>query len=1054
MLDEGHAELAARGAEAVVAGAVPGEWTRFGDALAGWFSRFSTSGKSDVLLQLAVTVTELSVAREQEATRAHAREVWTDRLGRVLEALPAHKRAMAALALRNLLEFMPVPASSAVAVAVGADVAVTAPGERAVTAAAHGDVRTAAPAPQPVRPAEPLAAQHAGRDIHVQSSGSGMAVGHAQTVHFYQAAAPSTPVRLPYRIGRVPDPAPYFIERELLKLLAPLKPDNPRVVLAGTAGTGKTQEAVRIAEQAWDSGDVRLLLWVDASSRASILAAYARAAQDLYGRGYADPAEGATDFLNWLRPAGGKHLHPWLIVLDGVTDPAHLDGLWPPANPVGRVVATSRRRDFTGPGRPVVLPMVGFATGDIQGYLERALEHRTLGPPEEDLLAERIAEFDSVSSFAWSAARDILRLGLPFDTYLDRIAAGVLPEDETRSPLHQSIDAVQAMAPVGLSLPVLQLLALVEALPEHSLWAPSTLALLTRLRSDHLGTRAAEVTPHDVRAVLRLLHGMSMLDEAREGAYRAIWIEQRTRSAVRSLLDPDRERLLVHGVADALVAVWPDAEPDWEAAELLLDAVEGLLDETVVDALLDGGVHPVSLRAGHCLGAWGHPGVAEDLLESVRPHAYEKLGSEHPDSLKLRALQARYRGARGDDFGAVAELTEVLAAQRATLAADHPDVLTTRHDLAWCRLSATSWDAEEPRAELAAVYRDRARVLGPDHADTLRTLTALVGSMVSSDDSRIGGDIVSIVFEGLFGQEPDTEERVFDAVKFTEALLAQHERILGPSHPRTFSVRGTLGWAQFSSGSHTIGRFVLRGAVAAAEHSLAPEHGVALGLRFLDALTEHEVRRTPQAVEALAAVYAETENRLGKEHPDALEMRGHLLERRGVTHPQPEPDVILAEGVALLADAERVFTAAHLRTREALARIAHAQTAVGEKIAAIATLADLATRCTRALGPDHSETLRARHDLAVLRGQTGDVIGAVAELASVLSDRNRVLGPTHTATLAARRDLAWFRGEAGDVKGAIAELKRLAKDRARAAEDGGAESDLDSASLRHWEERA
>ena len=102
-------------------------------------------------------------------------------------------------------------------------------------------------------------------------------------------------------------------------------------------GTGKTQLAVGFAHQMWSTRAVDLLVWVAAGNRTAIVAGYARAAADLNlaesggagaraGAGAGEIADvGAQRFLDWLRRTQRR----WAVVLDGVTSPADLDGLWP-----------------------------------------------------------------------------------------------------------------------------------------------------------------------------------------------------------------------------------------------------------------------------------------------------------------------------------------------------------------------------------------------------------------------------------------------------------------------------------------------------------------------------------------------------------------------------------------------------------------------------------------------------------------------------------------------------------------------------------------------------
>ena len=66
--------------------------------------------------------------------------------------------------------------------------------------------------------------------------------------------------------------------------------------------TGKTQLAAYYAESVWHARAVDLLVWVDASARASILAAYVEAAAAITESRPTGTAQAiATSFLSWLR---------------------------------------------------------------------------------------------------------------------------------------------------------------------------------------------------------------------------------------------------------------------------------------------------------------------------------------------------------------------------------------------------------------------------------------------------------------------------------------------------------------------------------------------------------------------------------------------------------------------------------------------------------------------------------------------------------------------------------------------------------------------------------
>jgi len=83
-----------------------------------------------------------------------------------------------------------------------------------------------------------------------------------------------------------------------------------------------------------------------------------------------------------------------------------------------------------------------------------------------------------------------------------------------------------------------------------------------------------------------------------------------------------------------------------------------------------------------------------------------------------------------------------------------------------------------------------------------------------------------------------------------------------------------------------------------------------------------------------------------------------------------------------------------------------------------------AYRDSDAHGPEHPDTLGARHELAAWTGVAGDAAGARDRLAALLPIVERVLGPEHLGTLA-DHELARWTGEAGDAAGARDQLAAL-----------------------------
>src|ERR1700744_4660951 len=147
----------------------------------------------------------------------------------------------------------------------------------------------------------------------------------------------------PVLTGSVPPLAPFYhVRQETGFGLADGLRSGETILLVpallGTGGTGKTQIAVGFAHAMWSARAVDLLVWVPAGNRSAIIAGYARAAADLELLGGEEKSDATADgaarlFLAWLR----RTERSWAVVLDGVSSPVDVDGLWP-QGPAGQVI--------------------------------------------------------------------------------------------------------------------------------------------------------------------------------------------------------------------------------------------------------------------------------------------------------------------------------------------------------------------------------------------------------------------------------------------------------------------------------------------------------------------------------------------------------------------------------------------------------------------------------------------------------------------------------------------------------------------------------------------
>jgi tetratricopeptide (TPR) repeat protein len=111
---------------------------------------------------------------------------------------------------------------------------------------------------------------------------------------------------------------------------------------------------------------------------------------------------------------------------------------------------------------------------------------------------------------------------------------------------------------------------------------------------------------------------------------------------------------------------------------------------------------------------------------------------------------------------------------------------------------------------------------------------------------------------------------------------------------------------------------------------------------------------------------------------------------------------------------QRVLGPEHPDTLAARHDLAHWTGLAGDPVAARDLLAMLLRALERVLGPEHPNTLTVKGNLASWTGQAGDLAAARNLVADLVPALERVLGPEHLNTLAARHELARWTGLAGD----------------------------------------
>jgi hypothetical protein len=386
-------------------------------------------------------------------------------------------------------------------------------------------------------------------------------------------------------------------------------------------GTGKTQLAVGFARSVGRERAVDLIVWVPAGSRTSIVASYAQAGADLDIIAPGESAESrAQRFLGWLRGTERR----WAVVLDDVTAPGDLDGLWP-RGPGGQVVVTTRlRAEALGGHGPShrVLGVSGFSRREALGYLNSRLTDF----PDQRIQALDLAEDIGGLPIALAqAAAVITTTGSTCRhfraEYRERLraTAGTLVDGCPQSLLATwslAVERAHEQSPTGMAWAALVFASALDSddLPAEVLTSPAACDYITGRAdgagcsngaggSDGAGGSAGADVRNLVLDAYAHLERFGLLSVDRTSAEVTVWLHSAVRAAVRAYLAPGSVEQAARAAATALAEAWPT---DGAAARVGDEAFGA--DEVLRRALDDcshylGADHPMTDVVGDNLRA-------------------------------------------------------------------------------------------------------------------------------------------------------------------------------------------------------------------------------------------------------------------------------------------------------------------------------------------------------------------------------------------------------------------------------------------------------------------
>ena len=849
----------------------------------------------------------------------------------------------------------------------------------------------------------------------------------------------ASPTRI--RFGSRPMVAAGFVKREGQDELfdAVLTRAEPRTVLTGMRGSGKTQLAAAVATRCEDEG-WPLVAWINAASRKDLVAdlyefalrAGINAPQDV------PPKTIIRRFLDQLRSADAADR---LFVFDNVENLDDLKSFTPEGSGVRVIITTTRHLDWDSLGWLPTTVDVFDREQSITLLCERTGDNHS---DAADQIAEALGDLPVAVAQAAATAK---WGGYALSEYLERLSNHPLESSISRLEGDDYPDAV------GVALFMAYEQALEQLRDTHPQQERIAILLL-----DALSLLAASGVPthwllefHDdstpVRDTLSSLKSASILQESIDGnktiihrlqgqVYRETYLSNQekldeARAHATSLLNEinvdrlenfEQQRQETRNLVEQIGAATSQdhsrplfSDPDFIAllATTLHNATSlGMpqLALTLTDSVTQVGFtlgpdHPGTLASHSNLAyAYQDAGRLDDAIALYEQNLEDRtriLGPHHPHTLTSRnnLAGAYWHAGRLDE--AIPLLEQTLKDFENLLGPNHPDTLTTQANLASAYQAAGRLD--EAIALFEQNLEDRTRVLGPDHPSTLASRNNLAGAYWHAG-------------------------RLDEAIPLLEQTLKDRTHILGPDHPNTLTTRNNLAGAYQDAGRLDKAIPLYKRSFEDCTRVLGPDHPNTLASRNNLAYTYHAAGRLDEAIALYEQTLKDRTHILGPDHPDTLASRNNLAY---AYHAAGRLDEAIALYEQTLKDRTHILGPNDPDTLLLRNNLASAYQAAGRLDEAITLHKQNLKDLTRVLGPDHPDTLASRNNLASVYQDAGRLDEAIALYEQNLTDRTRILGPNHPGTLLLRNNLASAYQDAGRHDEAIALYEQNLKDLTR-----------------------
>ena len=807
----------------------------------------------------------------------------------------------------------------------------------------------------------------------------------------------ATPTQI--RFGSRPMVTTNFIPRAAQNQLvdAIFSHNEPRTVLTGMRGSGKTQLAASIASKCEDER-WPIVAWIHAASRKDIIG-------DLYEFALRSGVNAPKDtppeiivrrILDQLRSADAADN---LFVFDNVENLDDLKHLTPEGKGVRVIITTTRHLDWDSLGWHPITVGVFERDESITLLCERTGDtHRDAA----DQIAEALGDLPVAITQAATTAHNerytlteyLSRLNnFPLAATIDKQEGEHYPQAISTAlwlACKATIDSIKKKNSTQgkLSLHQMNTLSLLAAPGVPITWLEdyNDTENAKKSLSALLNSSVCQISSDGKKALIHQLQGrvfrenhLSTKTELNTAVSTAIHVLESISTHTEDILD--RERQETQNLIEQLSII---ASQEYSLPLFADPTIATILARTLQNAWRLG-MHQIALT-----------------LINPLTKASDILGLDHPDILASRNSLADAYLLEGHIEKAVKLVQQNLKYSRKLLGDTHPTTLASLNTLA--NASRDSGNIEDAASLFEKILADRIRILGPDHPDILTSRNNLAGTL-----QEVG--------------------KLEEAIILYEQNLEDSKRILGPSHPGTLTFRNNLAGAYQEVGRFEEAIILLEQNLKDRTRILGPDHPDTLASRHNLADAYRDMGRLDETIPLYEQNLEDRIRILGPDHPDTLASRNNLA----VTyHDAGKLDEATTLYEQTLIDLTRILGPHHPHTLTSRNNLAVTYLDTGRLNEAIILYEQTLKDCTRILGTNHPDTLISRNNLASAYQDAGRLNEAITLYEQTLKDCTRILGPHHPHTLTTRHHLA----EAYRAAGRFEDANKLFETPSGSEQDG------------------